>query len=190
MDHRGPKRFAYADPPYLGMGAKLYGEHHPDAALWDSEQAHRDLCARLLEDYPDGFVISLHEPSLALYLDALPAEGRHLCIWHKTFAAFKANVRVAYTWEPVLLVGGRRSSKDGALPCRDVLSAPIALQRGLPGAKPERFASWVLDLLGWTPADQVDDLFPGTGVLGRVIGQRAGLPSVHQLNLWDGESVG
>lgn len=31
-------RFAYADPPYLGCGAKIYGVHHEQAADWKARR--------------------------------------------------------------------------------------------------------------------------------------------------------
>lgn len=178
-------RFAYADPPYLGQGQRLYGKHHDEAHVWDRPSTHLAMVETLLADYPDGFAISLHEPSLQDYLGWVPQDRRRVCIWFKTFAAFKPNVRVAYTWEPLIVVGGRKSSKDGAEPCTDVLREPITMQRGLPGAKPERFCSWVLDLLGYVPGDQVDDLFPGTDVMGRVVAARAGLALPGEFTLWE-----
>jgi hypothetical protein len=52
---------------------------------------------------------------------------------------------------------------------RDHLSERITMRRGLTGAKPERFCRWVLDLLGYQPGDELEDLFPGTGVMARVV---------------------
>ena len=89
----------------------------------------------------------------------------------KPFAAYKANVRIAYTWEPVLFRPGRDSSTLGAAVGRDHLAEPITLERGLTGAKPAPFCAWVLDLLGYVDGDTVADLFPGTGVMGRVAAQ-------------------
>lgn len=34
-------KFAYADPPYFGQGKKLYGKHHPEAAIYDTLDAHK-----------------------------------------------------------------------------------------------------------------------------------------------------
>jgi hypothetical protein len=90
----------------------------------------------------------------------------------KPFAAFKRNVRIAYTWEPVIFMPGRDRSKEGASVGRDHMAESITMQKGLPGAKPEKFCSWVLDLMGWMPGDEVADLFPGTGVMGRVSAKR------------------
>lgn len=46
--------FAYADPPYLGMGAKLY--KRPE---WDDLDSHRQLIERLQDELSDGWAISL-----------------------------------------------------------------------------------------------------------------------------------
>lgn len=162
-------RFAYADPPYLGCG-HLYVGQHPDALIWDDPETHRRLIARLSDEYPDGWALSLSSTTLKTLLPMCPADVR-ICSWVKPFAAYKRNVRIAYTWEPVIVRGGRVSSRDGAPVGRDHLSEPITLRRGLTGAKSERFCRWVLDLLGYIEGDQVDDLFPGTGVMARVLAQ-------------------
>ena len=161
-------RFAYADPPYLGC-AKLYPEH-PDAAKWDRVEAHRDLLWEIDNEY-DGWAFSLSAPSLKHILPEAPPSAR-IASWVKPFAAYKKNVRIAYTWEPVLFVPGRDSSKDGAPVGRDHLSEVITLKKGLTGAKPEAFCRWVLDLMGYVPGDEVCDLFPGTGVMGAVVASR------------------
>ena len=52
--------FAYADPPYLGQGRKMYG--HPE---WDSLDAHRDLVATLAFFWLDGWALSVGGFALA-----------------------------------------------------------------------------------------------------------------------------
>lgn len=162
-------KFAYADPPYLGC-CGLYDHHHPDGRCWDESPTHAALIARLVAEYPDGWAMSLSSTSLRDILPMCPPDVR-VAAWVKPFAAFKRNVRNAYTWEPVILRGGRVSSKDGAPVTRDHLAEPITLQRGLTGAKPQRFNRWVLDMLGHIDGDQVDDLFPGTGGMSAVLAQ-------------------
>lgn len=51
---------------------------------------------------------------------------------------------------------------------KDFIVEPITMKRGLVGAKPERVCRWILDLLHVVPGDEVVDLFPGTGVMGRI----------------------
>lgn len=160
-------RFAYADPPYLGCG-HLYPEH-PDAQVWDDPAAHGDLMTRLEMEY-DGWAYSLTSTSLRTLLPLAPT-GARVAAWVKPFAAFKANVRIAYTWEPVLFKPGRDSSKDGAPVGRDHLSHVITLRKGLTGAKPPQFCRWVADLLGYIEGDEMVDLFPGTGVMGKTMAQ-------------------
>ena len=159
-------RLAYADPPYLGC-AKLYD--HPDSSRWDDPAEHGKLMARMHRQY-DGWALSLSSTSLAQLLPRAPG-GVRVAAWVKPFAAYKANVRVAYTWEPVIFSPGRDRSRDGAQVTRDHLAEPITLKRGLVGAKPLRFCHWVLDLLGYVEGDEVDDLFPGTGIMGRAAAQ-------------------
>jgi hypothetical protein len=158
--------FAYADPPYVGCAAYY---DHPDAARWDTPPAHVELMAELDMGY-DGWALSCSVPSLGALLAGAP-DGVRVAAWVKPFAAFKRNVRVAYTWEPVIWHRTAPRRPDDPV-SRDHLAEPITLQRGLTGAKPERFASWVLEMLGWQRGDTLDDLFPGTGVVGRVAAER------------------
>jgi DNA modification methylase len=51
---------------------------------------------------------------------------------------------------------------------KDFIVEPITLQKGLVGAKPEKVCRWILDLLNAQMGDTLDDLFPGTGIMGRV----------------------
>ena len=159
-------RFAFADPPYLGCGA-LYKEHHAEAMTWNDPEAHRALIGRLRDEYPDGWVMCLSSPSLKTLLPMCPDDCR-VGAWVKPFAAFKVNVNPAYAWEPVIWRGGRRGDRKRAT-VRDWFAKEITLKRGLTGAKPEAFCRWVLDLLGYEAGDTVDDLFPGTAVMGRVV---------------------
>lgn len=168
--------YAYADPVYLGCG-KLYPEH-PDARQWDDPETHRFLIDSLIDQYPDGWALSASSVSLLTLAPMLPRHAR-LCSWTKPFASFKPNVNPGYTWEPVILVGGRRSRartemtvKDHIIEPGDAFCEPITLRKGLTGAKPERVCNWILDLLGFRVDDQLDDLFPGTGVMGRVVEKR------------------
>ena len=161
-------RLAYADPPYFGQ-CRQYEHFHPNGKCWDDLSTHRELFEALATF--DGWVCSLTSTTLA---DLLPlAPGARIGSWVKPFAAFKANVRIAYTWAPVLFVPGRDSSKDGAPVGRDHLAEPITMQKGLTGAKSKRFCRWVLDLMGYIEGDTVIDFYPGTGVMGRVLEQRS-----------------
>ena len=162
-------RFAYVDPPYLGLG-KYYPEH-PDARTWDDPEMYRALIGRLQIDYPDGWALSLSSTTLHPILAMCPPTVR-IAAWVKPFASFKPGVRVAYTWEPVIFHGGRQIWSRDALTVRDHLSQVITLQRGLVGAKPEKFCRWVADLLGFdADRDTMVDLFPGTEVMGRTLAQ-------------------
>lgn len=162
-------RFAFADPPYLGC-AKLYAKHHPDALVWDDLERHRTLIFDLEFQYEDGWVLCCSSPSLRFILPECFADAR-VGAWVKPFAIFKPNVNPAYAWEPVIYRGGRRRTRAEPT-VRDWVSENITLKKGLTGAKPEAFCEWVLDLLGFQPGDILDDLFPGTGVMGRVVKRR------------------
>lgn len=176
-------RFAYADPPYIGQ-AKRHYSHDPLCAEVD----HRELIDRLCADFPDGWALSASAPSLRQILPMTPSDCR-VGIWCKSFSAFKKNVRPAYAWEPIFFWGGRnpmnghrakvpRKNGKQTTP-KDFIIAemeepfyyivePITLKKGLVGAKPVKVCRWILDLLNVQPGDEVVDLYPGTGVMGRV----------------------
>lgn len=162
-----PLKLIYADPPYLGC-CKLYDHRHEEPwGCWDDPTTHRALFSYLRTF--DGWACSATSQSLT---DILPlTHGCRVAAWVKPFAAFKRNVRIAYTWEPVLFMPGRDSSADGAPVGRDHLSESITLLKGLTGAKPEKFCRWIATLLGYVEGDEMVDMFPGTGVMGRVLSQ-------------------
>jgi hypothetical protein len=176
-------KFAYADPPYLGCGAR-YDEHHAEARVWDDPETHRRLIKRLSDEYPDGWALSASTPSLITLFPMLPDRHR-VCAWVKPFAVFKPNVGVAYAWEPVILVGGRRRARQQPT-VRDWFACEITLRKGLVGAKPPPVVHWILDLLNVQRGDEVDDLFPGTGVVGRCVDARvSGRATLDDLPLGD-----
>ena len=155
-------RFAYADPPYLGC-AHLYPEH-PEAKRWDDPEAHAHVMEAMHRDC-EAWALSLSMPSLRVLLPLAPRDVR-VAAWVKPFASFKPGVDPAYTWEPVIYRTARKWSRKQST-CRDHISASIALEAGLTGAKPERFCFWLFDLLGATRDDEFHDLFPGSGQVSR-----------------------
>lgn len=151
-------RFAYADPPYPGM-AHFYVDH-PDYA---GEVDHAALLERL-GGY-DGWILHTAATTLRLVLPLCPPEARVMA-WTKPFASWKKGVYPAYAWEPVILCGGRNDFGGRQTP-PDFCAEGITLQRGLTGAKPERVCHWAFDCLGAVPADDFDDLFPGSRAVSR-----------------------
>ena len=162
-------KFASADPPYYRQGKRLYGDH-PEAAIWDTKQAHIDLVERLNSDYPDGWALSCNPADLHWLLPHAP-EAR-VCAWAKTFHQIRPLCSVQYAWEPVILNGGRKIPKRKPM-IRDWMACARSMRKGLVGAKPDAFNEWVLDLLGYQSGDIVDDLYPGTGGLAQAIERRA-----------------
>lgn len=149
-------RAAYADPPYPGC-AHLYPEK--------TEVDHAELIARLESEF-DGWL--LHTTSTALQ-DILPLcpRGVRVMAWVKPFAAFKRNVSVAYAWEPVIVKAVRKPVVRGRLVMRDWISESITLKKGLVGAKPPAVCQWAFEMLGLEAGDDLVDLYPGTGAVGR-----------------------
>jgi len=141
-------RFAYADPPYIGQALRHYSA--------DPQCAEVDHLELILPACPRGYRVG---------------------VWVKSFCAFKRNVRPAYAWEPVIFWGGRNpmNGHRAAIPERngaqttpkEFIIEPITLRKGLVGAKPERVCRWILDLLNFLPGDELVDLYPGTGIMGK-----------------------
>lgn len=151
-------KFAYADPPYVGQSQKHYQREEVD---------HSALIGRLVAEYPDGWALSASSPSLRFLLPICPEDVRVMA-WVKPFASFKPNVNPGYCWEPVIVRGGRARGRHQQT-VRDYVSAGITLEKGLSGAKPEPFVWWLIEVLNMQPGDCLDDLFPGTGIVGRVL---------------------
>ena len=163
-------RFAYADPPYPGQSLKHYGDH-PDYA---GEVDHAALVDRLCDEYTDGWALSTGAKWLREVLLLCPEDVRVLS-WVKTDAP-PFTIRVQFSWEPVILRGGR-PFEGGPRSTRDSLVAPSTGAMGagvhrdgpghVVGRKPPRFCRWVFNCLGAEPGDALDDLFPGSGAVGR-----------------------
>ena len=145
---------AYADPPYPGC-AHLYPENE--------EVDHALLVQRLVDEFPDGWALSTHSPGLRSVLPLCPEDVRVMA-WVKPFAVFKPNVGIAYAWEPVIVRGGRRRTREQPT-VRDWVSENITLRRGMVGAKPEAFCWWLFDVLNLQDGDELVDLFPGSGAV-------------------------
>lgn len=147
-------RFAYADPPYIGCAHR-----YPET----EEVDHGALIERLCQYYPDGWALSLHSPSLKQILSLCPDDVRVMA-WVKPFCAFKANVNPAYAWEPVIVRGGRKRTREQPT-VRDWVSAVITLKKGVVGAKPPAFCEWLFEVLGMQAEDEFHDLYPGSGAV-------------------------
>lgn len=155
-------KFAYADPPYLGMCAR-YEHNHPDGRCWDDVETHRLLIERL-GDY-DGWALSLHVPSLRAILNLCPDDVRVLA-WVKTWCSWKPGAHPKAAWEPLIIRGSRKPLRSHRVDPVDWIAAPSSTLKFL-GAKPEKVVWWMLDCLGVTADDDFDDLFHGSGAVTR-----------------------
>jgi hypothetical protein len=173
-------KFAYADPPYLGRG-EYYRAHHPDAMSWNDPETHRALIQRLQDEFPDGWVMSLSEPSLRIILPMCPAEAR-VGAWMTDRARFAGKaVPVRKHFEPVIFMGGRPYDETGNRAADFIVTKQEPMPAGQPryimrkadiragktfvGRKPRAFARWVFALLGLREDDEFVDLFPGSGAV-------------------------
>lgn len=151
-------RVAYADPPYPGRAKRYYGREPSYAGEVD----HVALIASLKASY-DGWALSTSADALRDLLPLCPPDVR-VCAWVKPVGACPATYGLHNCWEPLLVVPAR-SLRPGV---RDWISAqPARFGGNLPGRKPLAFAAWLFDCLGLLPGDELVDLFPGTGIIGR-----------------------
>jgi hypothetical protein len=189
------KKFAYADPPYLGR-AEYYRAHHPDWKVWDCPETHRALIDRLQAEYPDGWALSCVPENLAVLLPMCPTAK--IGCWISLHPRFGGNrATITRHWEPVIYAGGRTFAESG---CR---GADYVLTRHMPlpperqryrvqrekvrngevflGRKPMEFSRWMFDLLGAQRGDTLDDLFPGSGAVSAAWAERIGEPLTSDL---------
>ena len=167
----GPRgRFAYADPPYPGR-AGLYPE--------GQEVDHAELIGRLEREFPDGWALSTAADALRDVLPLCPP-GTRVCVWRRRVWRVRAKQALS-AWEPLLVVRGRALSAVepqelvDELETDDVVLGEVLDYRGrydaFPGAligmKPPEFAVWMFHLLGARAGDELADLFPGSGAVGR-----------------------
>jgi hypothetical protein len=158
-------RFAYADPPYLGCGAKYYA-----APEWDQPARHKQLVHDLTTNYPDGWALSCRSVDLRLLLPDCP-DDTLVAAWTKPFSpSARKNVRIYRVWEPVIYRTTRRNTNEAAR-VRDALITNPTRALGFIGAKPQAFNRWIADLLGYLDGDTLDDIYPGTGGMGHELAQ-------------------
>ena len=158
-------RLAYADPPYPGLSRRYY-EGHPDYA---GEVDHRELLSRLQAF--DGWALSTSVRALPIVLAlcaVLDLEERvRVAAWIRGPRPHQSG-RLLVGWEPVVYVPARPPERQTV----DVLVGPVPRPRPtLPGSvigmKPPAFCSWMFGLLGARLGDSLEDLYPGSGIVGR-----------------------
>lgn len=177
-------RLAIADPPYpphrsgKRRASRWYGDAplasddvpadvHQNAHEWDSPGRHRELLCALQRAY-DGWAIATPPDGLGAY-EPLPTDCR-IMAWVRPNAMPGAH-RLLSRWEAVIVLppDGRRSNRGGAS-VNDVLVAPVP--GSFTGEKPREWTHWVLDALGYDQdADEVVDLFPGSGAVRYAVDQ-------------------
>lgn len=157
------RRLAYADPPYPGKSA-LYYRDHPDYA---GEVDHGELVSRLATY--DGWALSTSSRALPEVLALCVERGLEVrvAVWNRGARAHATARYPVSAWEPVIYA---------PLPSRprratDVLTHGVTPMMTLPGrvigAKPAKFCRWMFDLIGAEPGDTLDDIFPGSGIVGQ-----------------------
>ena len=159
------RRFAYADPPYPGLAGYYRG--HPDYA---GEVDHAALLSRLATY--DGWALSTSAAALPMVLALAVAQDVRVRVaaWIRGPRPHATARHALNAWEPVIYVPVP-SCGAGETRRVDVLTHGVAPMTTLPtrviGTKPAAFCRWVFDLVGATALDSMDDLYPGSGMVGR-----------------------
>lgn len=174
-------RWAYVDPPYPGTAKKYYAGEASYRGEVDHERLIAFLEDRRLGVEPSpiesamfahlalgtgqlaGYAFSTSAKSLRWLLPLFP-EGARVCPWVKPIGVPRNSYGAHNTWEPLIVVGGRRT-RGGF---RDWLRAAPARREGtLPGRKPIAFCAFLYQQLGMQPGDTLEDWFPGSGIVTR-----------------------
>jgi len=165
-----PGVFAYADPPYPGC-AHYYDEQQ--------EVDHTELVARLVAEYPDGWALSTSSAALRDVLPLCPP-GTRVCVWRRRVRGGPSK-RALSAWEPLLVYRGRELATNAPQQLLDDIATDdvdldeVLDYRGrydsfsgaLVGMKPPEFAVFMFAQLGARPGDTLEDLYPGSGAIGR-----------------------
>lgn len=169
MTDDAPRRFCYADPPYPGQSKRHYG-NHPDYA---GEVDHGDLIDRLEREFSDGWALSTSVPALREVLPLCPvvekASELRVCVWRRQPLP-RPPARVMWSWEPLIVrtPHWRQSEPhDFVSDCQFASQPHGFLGNNITGQKPPGFCEWMFNLLGARPGDELVDMFPGSGAVGR-----------------------
>jgi hypothetical protein len=164
---------AFFDPPYPGKARRYYADQPTYAGEVDHPALIADAEARRARGDIAGWALSTSVDALRDLLPLCPGPVRvrgklqrqtWVCSWVKPIGARAGTLGVHNVWEPLLVVPGRRLRPA----VRDMLVAqPARFGGNLPGRKPLAFCAWLFGLLGLEPGDQLEDVFPGTGIVGR-----------------------
>lgn len=164
-----PMRFAYADPPYPGLA-----DYYQERAEVDHAALIGELTGGWIEGELDGWALSSSAAALPIVLPMCPSSTR-VCVWRRR-VRYTPSTRALSAWEPLLVVGGRPLPTDVPQDLLDELYTSDVLDyRGrygsftgaLIGMKPPEFAVWLFRQLGATAGDELHDLYPGSGAIGR-----------------------
>ena len=158
-------KFAYADPPYFGMGKKMYQKHHDQAYIWDDRMTHIELVDYLDTNY-DGWALSCNPRDISWLLPQCPDKTR-MAVWVKPYAQIRP-VMTQYMYECLLFKTNKKLGSRKPM-VKDWLQTSPTRKTGLQGSKPEEFNKWVLDLLGFESGDELDDIFTGTNSMGKAL---------------------
>jgi hypothetical protein len=166
--NRRPARLAYADPPYPGLSRRYYGDH-PDYA---GEVDHRELLSRL-QRY-DGWALSTSAaalPRICAQAEELGIRGIRVAAWVRGSRPHP-HAGILNAWEPVVYRPAPRGARILTHAIQDVLETARPRRRptlpgNVVGMKRPEYLAWVFELMGAAQGDTLEDLYPGSGIVGR-----------------------
>ncbi len=121
----------------------------------------------------DGWALSTSAKTLQYVLSLCPP-GVRIAAWCKPHGVSSKTRGAHNAWEPIIYKPARL--RRPGFP--DFLTALPARGGGtLPGRKPLAFCAFLFRLLGASPVDTLDDVFPGTGIIGRAFAELKRRPS-------------
>jgi hypothetical protein len=93
----------------------------------------------------------------------------YVAVWRRQHRPTRSR-RALSAWEPLLVYGGRdlqTEQPQDVLDHLDYRGRYASFPGALVGMKPPQFAVWMFSLLGAQVGDELTDLFPGSGAIGR-----------------------
>lgn len=183
-DHLAPWRFAYADPPYPGKA-----DYYTDQPSYGGEVDHLELIDKLQANFPDGWALSTSSDALQHVLALCPPTVR-VASWHRRIRHVRSKWPML-SWEPLIVMGGRPYQTQTVHPVLDRLTYEgryASYPGALIGMKPPEFSVWLFRQLNACRGDDVVDLFPGSGAVGRAwqiygCGERTTVPRAPALSV-------
>lgn len=160
-----PLRLGVLDPPYPGLARRYYRAHRDFAGEVD----HRALLEHARRDF-HGWALSTSAKAVPAILGLCRELELDVRVgsWVHQFRRTRSAHPLS-SWDALIYAGGRREITDDQPPDSLVCTtrARTSNPDHVPGEKPPAWCVWVFRLLGARAGDELVDVFPGSGSVGR-----------------------